>query len=1339
MIGRPDHNRRSISELNSVSIAVRHLQQFCPLRNKLEETVMKRFLVLFLLACSLPVDAEAAVAEFYPDAAGGAATCDGDDTNPALPIKCPFKADGVLVFHLESWGEGGTATITIEKEGQNATVSGICADAFNPDDGKFPTYQFHPGPDCLNPNAGPPRATGEQIFEEDCKEGDCPAEWYTDLPWNQKLSTLNSNKIDVPFVLPCAALSDEYRPKTCCSKGEVCDEVQETEMARKMLRYGIANVMAIQRTDTVYKDGEGPTPNDCKGAPSCVEVKLRIQRLHTQTDNDKGYEADEITNDRYEYKNQAGDDAAIPSLGFAVTEATIFAPMRIWPTGHYCAKLTDSISTSICYDDYWTTGLVAPATVPKQWLSGVWTEPNQPTPFRPALFWPRGEPKTTFQDFCQARKTDCNMFLGKVGWLENAKKPEVTGCKGEDLSVCQNQIRNDLWNLDSWFSKSLTEYEDLGAYPWSPPLLPIRDPNDLSTGEENYNPFIGFYKMEASETNTVDDKNPFNTKYKFKSPYYVLPKKCTTDDYRLARQGELVNINRLSDCAVNFEIHTSGFQDIWKDLYGVLDEFSEEDIDEMIKALNGLTANQYGRTMFLYGGLREQHVPVSFFKTLDEGMSIHDKVYSGGPYVQYLPMVNPADRTLKWTIKTDDTTGQTTYDPLKNYKDDFWHAFFMSNHMNQDPDHFIRGIRGRTLWHNEYRSWELYHSNQEGLNKDTKFQDILGHVDFPAGFQTSEATAPFHGNTCDACHVRNGSGIPLMPNGKLPKLHAGNKDDERTPKPLMNEDYHVRAGQNQGDYTYTNIAYPDKNDPKNSQEVPSMKMVFFDLRKPDPTDGRECDDDHNSVEINEDNLYRNKIMNFYGNSLQLDQNGHHLTYDMKYVDLKEGDGFVVVEEGDDIRGGYQPKRVEVVTCREENQEGACTSGIKADDVCGEGYIKKWMEVEDVPEYWPTSCTQVDGAAIMKAIEEGRIGYMHLTGRRLGNTPLIEMIPDAEILEARKQQEVPGCLSLAPGTRRGTGEADYHYRTCELGKLGDGPGDCYIGRWGWIGDRASLEDQVANAADVEMSISSSRSYDKIHPSPTTEAQLVRYKKPQCGPLNTHCKVARTNSDITEQEIRDMATYQRWIGIPNRSEYEVSSMQVQEGEKIFEELQCNSCHVIKKIPFDYADNMLPDEERKHLKAYEIFEGDKVEYPFVAYLGTDLLMHDMGYLSQVAPVPLQAVENHWFRDKESGKVESRYRNYVQFIRTPALKGLRFNRFVTDSNHNTTGAEDPLGKNDPDGHNFTPGCDFLLHDGRACDAIEAAFLHDGPLVKASGMIGKLNALSPEDLDRLRAFLYSL
>jgi CxxC motif-containing protein (DUF1111 family) len=213
---------------------------------------------------------------------------------------------------------------------------------------------------------------------------------------------------------------------------------------------------------------------------------------------------------------------------------------------------------------------------------------------------------------------------------------------------------------------------------------------------------------------------------------------------------------------------------------------------------------------------------------------------------------------------------------------------------------------------------------------------------------------------------------------------------------------------------------------------------------------------------------------------------------------------------------------------------------------------------------------------------------------------------------------------------------------------------------------------------------------------------------------------------------MATYQRWIGIPQRSEFQVDSAKTQAGERLFrsEELGCNHCHTIDKIPFVEKDNMLPDEERAKLSKLSIRYNGEADYPFVSYLGTDLLLHDMGYLSQIAKGPAGKT----MRDEDTGAIKSDYRAYFQYIRTPPLKGLRFNRFVTDSQHNKPRVAKGL-----DSFEARAGCDFLLHDGRACDAIEAAFLHDGPAVKEIGMISALSALTLEELDQLRAFLYSL
>lgn len=600
----------------------------------------------------------------------------------------------------------------------------------------------------------------------------------------------------------------------------------------------------------------------------------------------------------------------------------------------------------------------------------------------------------------------------------------------------------------------------------------------------------------------------------------------------------------------------------------------------------------------------------------------------------------------------------------------------------------------------------------------TAFEGILDHVDFPAGFQTENATAPYHGNTCDSCHIRNGGGIPLMPNGLLPQIHVARG---------MNENFIIHP-----DYTYSN-----------KPPLPSMKMVLFDLpyksEEPDSCGGNEAPQS-DPVALAAKQVYSNKIMNFFGDSFHVNQiNKQNQTvrlpfYTMSYEPISADDGFEVVDST--LRGDaphftrqraehFTPQRVAI----DNIQIG---SGI----ACQKVSTDKPDSVAD--ENWPKSCDDVDGPMIEQTIKDHKIGFMHLLGRRLGNTPMIEMIPDQTILATQQMQVADmtyaGSYLLAPGTRTGS-NGQTHYRSCTSGKVGDQSDDCYISRWGWIGDRASLEDQIANAAHVEMNVTSKEGYDKFHKNEATDKHLVRYDETLCGPADLTCQESDANSDITEQEIKDMATYQRWIGIPNRSEYQVSSGKVQMGEKIFKQLHCDSCHVIKKIAFIEHDNMLPDEERAHLKKLQNPAADQPDYPFISYLGTDLLIHDMGYLSQIAKAP----DNVKIRNAD-GTIKNECRAYIQKIRTPALKGLRFNRFVTDSNHNTTA---PLDNNNGEtykaGGTIIPGCDFLLHDGRACDAIQAAYLHDGPAIKKLGIIAALNKLSKEDLMFLRAFLYSL
>jgi len=1181
----------------------------------------------------------------------------------------------------------------------------------------------------------PPDAHGEKLVDE----------WFTDLPWHQKLSTKDSNLIDMPFVMPAAAIK------------ECAGETDLPRRARCMLDYGIVNVMAFHRTDTLYEPGDASEldttyKQDCSKG-DCVQVRLDIQRLHSTGPGPNDYAAEPATNNTIVYDGKNPTDTTqiqhnlFASSGFAITESTIFAPWRPWYMGHYCATDYDHMSDAVCYEDYWTTQFVAAVDENYPWLIE-----------RPALFWPQSKTNPNLKGseygrFCETGNTTCSMYLGKVKFLPDVSlvplptidpniNPAAQIC---DPTICLKQVNDKSVSLDEQFTSALKSFVDINRFPWG--WNNEKDENAFKP-DDSYktNPFIGYYEMAERDTDTTLEGTagtkqnpkeneegipPDDAHYLFKATY-VLPKQCTQKDFANARLNADGNaISHLKDCSLNFEVHTNGFVNAWDYFYGGNGNIGQNyaAIDEVNRmTVNGLSANQYGRTMFFYAGIPEQTIPAAFEASVQGGtgtVKIFEQMYGSSLYTQYLPMVNPNDQSPR----------------SKGYVDDFWHAFFMSNHMNQTPDHFIRGIRGRTLWHNEYRANMLYKAeevNPRDYLKDTRFYDgeVLAHVDFPAGFQKENATSPYHGNTCDSCHIRNGSGIPLQPNGTLPELHQ-HIIDKANKTYLMNANYFLDPLLL--DYTYTNKEKngPDdpNNDPKTNptlrkQIVTPMKLVLFDPMAA----ADQCDaSGHTAAQA----PYGNKIMNFYGNSFHLNQlNQGKSTYQLNYTAVDDSDGFYTVDKTTSRFNQYSgvkypPQRPTI-------------SGIETSQVvCNDKDLPTAPNGVD-PQNWPTSCADVNGTNLQEAIDQSKIGIMHLMGKRLGNTPLIEMIPDAKIRETVSAQQqtftYAGCYGKVAGTRAGLKVSDENYQNCTNPSGNNQSEKCYISRWGWIGDRASLEDQIANAAHVEMNISSKEGSQSIHPDLKSPIQEVRYSKTLCGPADVECQKKAPNSDITEQEIRNMATYQRWIGIPNRSRYQVATSMVVEGEKVFRQLKCNTCHVIDKIPFVWNDNMLPDEERNALKRLQ--NKDIPDYPFVSYLGTDLLMHDMGYLSQVVKGPVNAPTA--FRNAEDGTINKAYAGYIQKIRTPPLKGLRFNRFVTDSNHNSkTPIHAPKVPSQPKGTNVMKdqiaGCDFLLHDGRACDAIEAAYLHDGPAVKKLQMIENLHDLSDDQLAQLRAFLYSL
>ena len=175
--------------------------------------------------------------------------------------------------------------------------------------------------------------------------------------------------------------------------------------------------------------------------------------------------------------------------------------------------------------------------------------------------------------------------------------------------------------------------------------------------------------------------------------------------------------------------------------------------------------------------------------------------------------------------------------------------------------------------------------------------------------------------------------------------------------------------------------------------------------------------------------------------------------------------------------------------------------------------------------------------------------MLLNGKRLGNLSAIEAIPNQTILGFRDSQvaalgeKIAGEIVWNAGSRDGVGG-----KVHKVLRTTKSLTDCYIGRFGWLGDRVSLEDQVANAAFVEMNMTTSEGYKKLYPNDKVLFP-IRYAHPNCGPANKTCVESSGNADLSEQDIDRMADYARWLGNPTRSEFKVSLPEVIAGEKIF----------------------------------------------------------------------------------------------------------------------------------------------------------------------------------------------
>ena len=1070
-------------------------------------------------------------------------------------------------------------------------------------------------------------------------------EWYSDIPWNQKLGTYAGNRIDEPLVLPYEALGEQE--KAFCANHRPPLTPEEC-----MLETGINNILGTLRIDTLYspQDPKIKAAKECQDpALPCIEVMLELSSFWTRSTGS----AIELQARPFGTEPPVSDGLVPPSNsfygGYTITDGTSYAPQMPWFMSHYCDSgfkpgIKD-VQDPVCYGDYispMNAGFNATGLGATDWPRSV-----------PWSVFPSG-PVPSPANHCKSGETKCTLVMAGFDLRE------VPPNQGN----LQYQQYND--NLLAWFNGALARFpsdvsnaELQRHFPWSG--APITWETFLYP-QAVLNPFLGQFDNQVtapaaprSSCNniTVDGPQPpaipgepqCSDTDTHRASTHLYPRQCQLGDLALT------NIARLRQCGLNYELHHNGYLEQWPRSFW-------QDVRNA-----DMVANQYGRTSFLFAGVPGMQLAVSFYNdpTSDSGLNIYEQVYNASIFSLYLPFTNLADTKNAF--------------PGRNYTDtDFYHTLLMSNHMEADPLQFADGIRGKVLWHNEYRTQKMFQAFRDGKSK--KFETRT----FAAAFDPKTARAPFHNNTCDGCHVRNGSGVPINTANKL----------DAALKEFMNVDvafnpYPVK------DYTFTGQIRP-------------MKLVFFDLRDTTHLDSSRYSEPlafaaklvaqaPRTVQAG-DLYYNNKIMNFYGDSFHVTTPGYN--YVWNYVPADSNRMVVnAARINSELNKTYEPRQVKVASFQTSS---SCRLVLPA----------------PTSKPWPNSCDEINDAAIRGAIDGGAVGFMLLNGKRLGNLSAMEAIPNQAILGFRDSQRaalgetIAGEIIWNAGSRDGVGGKVH--KECRTNTLQD----CYIGRFGWLGDRVSLEDQVANAAFVEMNMTTSEGYKKLYSSDRAMFP-IRYAYPNCGPADKTCLESSGNADLSEQDVKRMADYARWLGNPTRSEFQVSLPEVVAGEKIFRRIKCDTCHVIKKIEIVPDDTMLSKDFRDRLETRVA----RSARPFLSYIGTDLLMHDMGYLSQTGNT------SQSIRDKD-GVVLPKFKNYVQKIRTPALKGLPFNRFVTDSHKNTRNPGDPA-------------CDFLLHDGRACDAIEAAFLHDGPAIKKLGVIEGLNGLTPREVLELRAFLYSL
>lgn len=299
-----------------------------------------------------------------------------------------------------------------------------------------------------------------------------------------------------------------------------------------------------------------------------------------------------------------------------------------------------------------------------------------------------------------------------------------------------------------------------------------------------------------------------------------------------------------------------------------------------------------------------------------------------------------------------------------------------------------------------------------------------------------------------------------------------------------------------------------------------------------------------------------------------------------------------------------------------------------------GAVQNWGNAAVVAGFTTKNVQLADGTVVeLRKPEiafEGPVpeAYSVRSAQPLIGMGLLEAIDDDTILaRVRTTPDADGVL----------GTANYAYDP--------ETGDVRLGRYGWKAGKVSLRHQVANAALLDMSVTSSI-----------------YPNRDCLAGAKHCDAASgTEPGLPDEALQLMTEYLHLLAVPAQRSLvsgfpkgvspmaylDVEPAKIAQGEQVFKAIRCNACHISEvqtsaRSPFDEVRNQT-------IRPY-----------------TDMLLHDMG----------EELADNFAEGLATGSM----------WRTPALWGIGYTEYVA--------AGAPVG---------------YLHDSRARTLTEAILWHGG------------------------------